>query len=61
MDRAKSAADKPKTEEARARNEELRKELLELRNSQIRLSHEVEEAKKERTTFNEQAVRLPPL
>ena len=48
--------DKPLTEEAKKRNEALRNELLSLRSEQVKLSHEVEDLKKERQSVMEQAV-----
>ncbi|ORY20756.1 Nuf2 family-domain-containing protein [Naematelia encephala] len=45
---AKNAEERPLTEEARKINEGVRNELLELRSQQVKLSHEVEELKKER-------------
>ena len=54
---AKNAADRPLTEEARKRNDGLREELLGLRGSQMKLSQEVDDLKKERQGVIEQVVR----
>jgi Tfp pilus assembly protein PilN len=53
---AKNAQDRPKTEEARKRNDQLRSELFELRSQQIKLSHDVEEVKREKDAVFQQAV-----
>lgn len=56
MCRAKSAQDRPKTEEARKKNEQLRNELFELRSQQVKLSHDVDEVKREKEVVFQQAV-----
>ncbi|GFZ48113.1 Probable kinetochore protein NUF2 [Saitozyma sp. JCM 24511] len=55
MCRAKSAQDRPKTEEARKKNEQLRNELFELRSQQVKLSHDVDEVKREKEVVFQQA------
>ena len=54
--RAKHAQDKPLTEEAKVRNENIRAELLGLRSEQVKLSHEVDELKSQRQALMETAV-----
>lgn len=54
--RAKNAEDRPKTEEAKRVNENLRKELGELKNEQSRLILEFDESKRERAALVEKAV-----
>ncbi|WVR08556.1 hypothetical protein IAU60_005611 [Kwoniella sp. DSM 27419] len=53
--KARQVAERPQFEEAQTRNEGIRNELLELRGQQVKLSHEVEELKKERQTLMDQA------
>ena len=57
MYRARSAEDRPRTEEAKKRNDLMRAELMTLRSEQLQLSHDVEELKKERQSLMELAVR----
>ena len=52
----KNAQDRPLTEAAKKRNEEIRAELLNLRSEQFQLSHTVENLKSERQQIMEQAV-----
>lgn len=54
--RAKNAEDRPKTEDAKRVNENLRKELGELKNEQSRLILEFDESKRERSALVEKAV-----
>ena len=54
--RAKQAEDRPRTEEARVRNDGIRNDLFDLRSEQMKLSHEVEELKAQRQSIMEQAV-----
>ena len=59
-DRAKHAADRPLTDAAQQRNDNLRSELFTLRSEQMTLSHEVEDLKKERQAVMDQAVSNLP-
>jgi hypothetical protein len=62
MIRAKHAEELPRTEAARAKNEELRKEMLGLRTTQQNMSHEVEDLKQKRQSAVDHAVsEMSPL